>query len=257
MKSQIGLSFILLFSSITVFAGSVEKYNKVLKVNDNRKCFRSGTCGLKKAELYAYDYKADFGDGSPSFGTTLYYRYDTKRVSQLEDYVVVQFIKGCSFSSQLVDGKIVRSMSRAREFFGEIVPFMHKNWVVDSVDTDPAYNNGQELRHGPYRWNRKKGTYQRNTEVRYRSEQPVAKPHLYVRDLPSTAFYEASTKEAQNVSLKFKTCMFKSKEVPRDSTPNELKPEDGLFCMEWDSSFIFNHARKKFERKTRIDQYCL
>jgi len=237
-------------------AGSVVKFNKIHKEVKNKNCKYEKTCDLTKAELYSYDYKVLFSDGETSFGTTMYFSYDTKKVSNLENYIVVQFIKGCTYSSKLVDGEVRNTMSRAREFFGEVIPFRHERWVVDSIDTDPAYNNGVNLRHGPYRWNKKKGSYQRSTEVYYQDEKPKRKAHLYIRDLPSTAFYDSLYDYAENVSFQFKTCMFKTKDVPLVSTPEEIKPEKGLFCMDWNSSFIFDHKKKKFESTKTIAQFC-
>ena len=68
--------------------------------------------------------------------------YETDSVAALEKYVIVQFKKGCVFdTAKNREGKIRRIVADTVASFGEQIPFCFRQWVIDSQDTDPAYNS--------------------------------------------------------------------------------------------------------------------
>jgi len=60
-----------------------------------------------------------------------------------------------------------------------------------------------------------------------------------------------------NISLKFKTCLYLRKDIPRKSTPTEIDLTKAISCHDWSSSFIFNHDENKYESPEGIDSFCL
>jgi len=254
---QIGVTmkhFLILILAIPSFsfAGKVVREKAKVQVFKNRNCQSTDSCGLKSFKVESYNYGAHFSKTEVSYGTGMYASFKTQSVNDLEDYAVVQYIKGCKFESyKNTDGSISKRIAEKREFFDEIVDFIHEDWVLDSVDLDPVYNSHKQGRHLVYRWNHQQNT--RADHIYLYSEYPKV-PFLYVRDFPGTV--SVSSLGAKNISLQFKTCIFKSKDVPYESTPSGFGTEKALKCFEWDSSHIYNFKNKKYERRVGIDPFC-
>jgi hypothetical protein len=238
------------------YAGRVERYDyQVQKFTP-----KTNQGDLVEFKVTTNKYKVFFTDDpdedSPSHGSTMYAEYTTKEIDQLQDYAVVQYIKGCVFDSEKqADGSIKKTNHISREFFGDVVPFMHKKLVIDSVDVDPIYNSMENHRHGAYRWNEVQGSYAKATEHYFLNQEPD-NPTLYVRDMPSSAF-TSGYGGAKNVSLQFEACLIKTSDVPKVGTPELDLRGKALKCFKWDSSFIYNHSTEKYESKKTIDPYCL
>lgn len=250
MKSTICL--IALLGSITA-ANAIIQEPTITQTFKNTDCEASGTCDLKEFSLETYNYKV-WIEGAYSYGTSATMKYKTDKVDNLEKYAVVQFIRGCVFHTQEVNGEVVKSHHIVRKSFDEVIPFFHREWEIDSLDKDPIYNSIPEGRHMAYRWNRKQGSTAKKTQVYVLNERP-AHPELYVTDIPAGAFFVG--KEAKNVSLEFKSCIYKTEDIPTETVPNDTTFAEPLKCFDWSSSYIYNHKRKLYESKKEIDSYCL
>lgn len=248
---------LIVFSTLsaTSFAGVTrDKIKETVFKNTN--CAATDSCDLLEFKVQSYDYHVSFPDKTISHGTSAFMSYTTNKVNNLENYAIVQQIKGCMFtSSQNYDGEIIKSSNYARELFGKIVNYKHMDWTIDSIDEDPMYNNSiPELRHGSYRWNTVKNSYEKETQKSYAQERPTS-PTLYVSDLPGTAFTE--TDEVKNISLEFRTCIYKTGKIPLVATPGDVNFSEAIACIPWKSSFIYNYKTQKFEAKKEIDPICL
>lgn len=241
----------LVFFSSLSYAGRVDRYD--YQVQNYQEADPKSS--LKEFKVTTNKYKVIFSeDESPSFGTTMYAEYTTKEVDQLDQYAVVQYIKGCIFDSKvLADGTLQKTNFVSRQFFGDVVRFMHKDWVIDSFDVDPIYNSTKKHRHGAYRWNEVQGSYAKATEQWYVNQEPD-NPTLYVKDMPSGAF--TSGDSAKNVSLQFEVCLIKTKDIPAVGTPSLELRDKAIKCFDWDSSFIYNHQKQTYESKPTIDPFC-
>lgn len=249
MMTQYFLAAGLLMMS--TFAYSQVKQKPLIQIFKNSECEINETCDLKEFKLQTYDYSVQYPDGK-SFGTGAYISYKTDKVDQLEKYAVVQFIRGCSYYSDDDPNKDLVQIKR--EFFGEISPFHHPDWVIDSVDKDPIYNSlSTGNRHRAYRWNTVPGSTNNATEAYY-SEGIPSNPELYVRDLPGTAFYLNG--RAKNLSLNFKVCLYKTADVPLETKQDDLSFANPIHCFDWDSSFVYNHKLKKMERSKKLNPIC-
>lgn len=247
---------LIAFSALSAssFAGVVKDKTKET-VFKNTNCAATDSCDLVEFRVQSYDYHVIFADQSPSHGTSAFMSYTTKSIDDLENYAIVQQIKGCIFDSgQNYDGEIIKSSNYVRDLFGKSVDYKHPEWTIDSIDLDPMYNNSvPSLRHGSYRWNTAKNSYSKDTEKVYAKERPTS-PTLYVSDLPGTAF--ADNNEAKNISLEFRTCIYKTGKIPLVATPGDVNFSEPIACIPWKSSFIYNHKAKKFEAKDEIDSFC-
>lgn len=217
----------------------------------NANCTQTSTCSLVEFKLETNEYKVIFSGSAPSFGTDIKMSYRTRGVSQLEEYGIVQFIKGCKFNSyKKPNGKVERYFGITRDFFGKRERFQHREWVIDSIEQDPMYNSFEGFgRHGAYR------SMIQGKVVYYFQQKPV-EPELFVTDLPGTASMEGPNDIATNTSLVFKSCLYKTKDIPLQTTADDLSFAEPIKCFEWSSSYIYNHEINKFESKKELDPFC-
>jgi hypothetical protein len=247
---------VIAFSTLAMSSYAGVTKDKIKEtVFKNINCAATDSCDLVEFRVQSYDYHVTFADQSPSHGTSAFMSYTTKNIDDLENYALVQQIRGCIFNSvQNYSGEVIKSSNYVRDFFNESVAYKHIDWQIDSIDLDSMYNNGNaNFRHAPYRWNTVKKSFAKDTEKIYAKERPTT-PTLYVSDLPGTAF--ADYGEAKNISLEFKTCIYKTGKIPLVATPGDVNFSEPIACLPWKSSMIYNHESKKFESKNEIDSFC-
>lgn len=245
---------IFILAPVPMIASSVGveilNHRELLFSNDN--CKITNTCDLKRVKYVVEDYKVAIEDGH-NYGTRFFAEYETKSVKNLEKYVFVQLIKGCDFSSRIQTSQVAVELDFSYpRGYGE--QFKFSDWVIDSYGHDPAYSSipGKSRFFG-YRWNTVPGSFSTNTEKFYGEEKPK-NPVMYIVDHPGTAFYMNGI--AKNISLKFKTCVYKTKDVPSDVNPNETNFAKPFSCFEWNSSFVYNHKVGEFESPAQIVPAC-
>lgn len=227
--------------------------NRTTSVFENKNCKANATCDLKKIRYVTEDYRIGMSNGY-HYGTRLFARYETNSPSTLEDYVFVQFLKGCTYETRVRNGVVVSSYNGVWRHFGDIRGAKETRWIIDSIDTDPAYfSMPDKARHYAYRWNAVPGSFAERTRRFYGLEKPKL-PQLYVVDRPSTVFYTDGV--ARNISLKFKMCLYKTHDVPLRVASHELDFAKPVSCFSWDSSFVYNHDAGKYEQHDEIVPAC-
>lgn len=223
----------------------------VTQTSTNPNCEQNNSCSLKEFKIRQNEYIIKLAEGgAPSYGTNVFMSYKTDKVETLTDYAIVQFIKGCRFKSfKNSKGDIEKHMA-VRFSFGKKVNFAYPDWAVDSDDKDPMYQHGEtENRHGFYRW------MDGDKPVSYIRRLPTH-PELYVSDIPGTASMDKPTGIADNISLEFRTCVYKTKDIPTTSTADDLNFAKPIQCLGWRSSYIYDHKKEIFESPATIDSFC-
>ena len=192
-------------------------------------------------------YEVWFSDdpNHPTYGNGVIMEYETDSVDAIEKYAIVQFTKGCVFdSSKNGDGKINRNLGYVLRSFGETIPFCFPRWVIDSQDTDPAYNSDPEYgRFYLLRWN-KPGSYDRRTQKFYGAEKPKI-PVVYMTDYPAGAFVSGTG--VKNAALEFKTCIYKSSDVPTKTRRDDIHFAKPITCFEWQNVYVYDFSNGTFE----------
>jgi hypothetical protein len=213
----------------------------------NSDCGSTASCDLKRFTLTTSVYEVWFSDDPnyPTYGNSVIMEYQTDSVDALEKYAIVQFKKGCVFySSKFRGGRINGSVSDSVPSFGENVPFCFPRWVIDSQDTDPAYNSDPELgRFYLLRWN-KAGSYDERTQKFYGTQRPRV-PVVYMADHPSGAF--VSGFGVKNVALEFNTCIYKAGDVPEETRRDDINFATPLTCFGWQNVYVYDFDREKFQ----------
>ena len=254
MKKFLCFSFILLifFPAVNSYGhftgkGHVHTLSKTQQVFWNPDCQSTDTCDLKRFSLTKSVYEVWFSDDPnyPTYGNGVIMEYETDSVDALEKYAIVQFIKGCVFdSSKNGDGKIVRKVSYTVPSFGEDIPFCFPEWVIDSQDTDPAYNSDPEYgRFYLLRWN-KPGSYEYANHKYYGAEKPKI-PIVYMADYPAGAFITSTG--VKNAALEFKTCIYKAADVPAETRRDDISFATPINCFEWQNVYVYDFRKGSFQ----------
>src|ERR1043166_889721 len=227
--------------------GHVHVIFETKQIFSNPDCRSTGTCDLKRFTLTTSVYEVWFSDEPtrPTYANGVIMEYETNSVDTLEKYAIVQFKKGCVFStSKDAHGKVTRNMDKSVVSFEEDIPFCFPQWVIDSQDTDPAYNSDPE--HGRFyylRWN-DPGSYDDRTERHYGTEKPTI-PVVYMTDYPGGAFVGRS--EVKNVALEFKTCIYKAADVPTKTRRDRIGFARPITCFGWQNVYVYDFDKGGFQ----------
>lgn len=254
MKPFFCFSFILLIFFLAGHSyghftakGHVHTLSETKQVFSNPDCRSTDTCDLKKFTLTTSVYEIWFSDDPnyPTYANGVIMEYETESVDALEKYAIVQFKKGCVFySSKSREGKINRNVSDTVASFGENIRFCLPQWVIDSQDTDPAYNSDPEYgRFYLLRWN-KPGSYDDRTQKYYGAEKPKI-PVVYMTDYPSGAF--VTTTGVKNVALEFNTCLYKASDVPAETRRDDIDFARPITCFEWQNVYVYDFDMGRFQ----------
>ncbi len=254
MKKFICYSFIFLIAFLEgnsygdfTGTGHVHTLSETKQVFLNPDCRATDTCDLKRFTLTSLVHEIWFSDdpNHPTYGNGAIMEYETDSVDTIEKYAIVQFVKGCVFdSSKNRQGKIIKNANYGVASFGENIPLCFPEWVIDSQDTDPAYNSDPEYgRFYLLRWN-EPGSYDTRTQQYYGAKKPNH-PVVYMTDYPAGAFVTGTG--VKNAALEFKTCIYKASDVPTATRRDNIKFAKPITCLEWQSVYVYDFDKAKFE----------
>ncbi|HXV26838.1 MAG TPA: hypothetical protein VD862_02345 [Candidatus Paceibacterota bacterium] len=217
----------------------------------NTDCAGTDSCSLVRVSFLAEDYVVHTDGDLPYYGKRLVAEYETTTPGALTDYVFVQFIRGCVYSSFVADGLVVPVYNHS--YGGEKV-HNFPEWAVDSYDDNPVY--GSRPGGGNFagvKVNTVPGSYDRDTERSLPEGLPQV-PVAYVTDYPSGGF--STEAGAQNSSQRFRMCMYRASDVPQTaSVPADITAQP-LACYEWESWFVYDHLRGVVQWPRRGQDSC-
>jgi len=254
MKKFICCSFILLIAFLEgnsygdfTGIGHVHTLSETKQVFLNPDCRATDTCDLKRFTLTSLVHEIWFSDDPnyPTHGNGAIMEYETDSVDTIEKYAIVQFVKGCVFESlKNRQGKIIKNINYGVSSFGESIPLCFPEWVIDSQDTDPAYNSDPEYgRFYLLRWN-EPGSYDNRTQQYYGAKKPNH-PVVYMTDYPAGAFVTGTG--VKNAALEFKTCIYKASDVPTATRRDNIKFAKPITCFEWQNVYVYDFDKGKFQ----------
>jgi len=258
-KITTNTALLFLVCMVLIESGGAKRSNilrRAVFTFENKNCQKTRSCSLKRVKYIVEDYK----DGN-AYRTRFFAQYETDRVSALRDYVFVQLLRGCAYATELDIKPVVPGDDEYAEeeiHLGERVAYHFRRWAIDSDWADPVYSSekGQSSRHFLSYWNVLRGSTAPETQRSY-AQGPPPFPELYIYDRPGSPV-GAAVKDgfAHNVSLQFRTCIYKTRDVPTKTVSGNIRFAEPISCYDWDSSFIYNRAAKKFERHAKISPAC-
>jgi hypothetical protein len=227
----------------------------------NRDCQANSTCALNSFYLTVENYEIDISsEGFPgwNYGTRIYASQKTASLMDIFDYGIVQFIRGCEYTSSIVGGKLQETLNIDREFYGKNVTFQHPEWVIDGVVTDPLdwnFTADPKTRFSAYQWSASGNI--RSTDAKYVENAPPTSPMLFVTDHPGVVSFSPDSGIADNISLQFRTCVYRTKDVPIFVPAENINFAKALHCFDWVSSWIYDFNNKKYAHSSKIRPLCL
>ena len=191
--------------------------------------------------------------------TSVYAWYETTDHAHLEDFAFVQYVRGCVYSSEKnKDGTMVIQHNVLHQHFGKHQLFLHPDWVVDSPLLDPLFGSDPKraTRHYFMEWNKAPEQFPRSHGSYYGDAVP-ATPRLFMFNSPTTPAYVSrggATDVAINHSLKYRTCLYRTRDIPNTSDGSIIP--GALGCFEWKSSHVYDHTLRKFASPDGIVDAC-
>ena len=185
---------------------------------------------------------------------------ETDSVQTIENYAIVQFIRGCQFSSYLENGHTYKTLDISRHHFAKVTSFQHRQWEIDNDEVDPIYTSDALYgRFALLRWNHNPESFDAENTIFYGVKKP---PHsvVFTTDLPGSAHLSpfGGNLHARNSSLEFQTCLFKTSDLPLTTTPEGrgVDLDQAIACFQWDHKFVYNYNSKSFISGGPIDPIC-
>lgn len=281
-------TIILAAYSLSVYAAwssiVLNTKEKVFVISE-KDCKEKGICDLKKVSFVAEQIRLppEFVGDIDLLQTTFLAAYETTQVVALEKYAFVQFVRGCAFWSYIDENGEVKEtlrifQKRWRDNAPRRSPFHFSDWTIDSWEADPVYSSAPSMyttasqlgfrpsRHMFYMWQKGKGDLELYADPEeegiaqkafyYGKQEKPRFPRLYVQDQPSAAVVESDKAKARNYSLQFRTCLYKTAEVPAAVESRDINFAEPIVCFEWDHNFVFDHQAKIFVAKKEISPIC-
>ncbi len=185
----------------------------------------------------------------------------TQSISQINDYGVVQFIKGCKWESIWNGSQLEKLMSISRDHFGEPTKFIHRDWEVDTDSYDPVYQSYDGDRFALWRWNQDARSDNPETAT-FTHFKPTPHPTVFLTDQPGTSYKSATSttaiQTAKNSTLHFKSCLFKMSDLPEttDRPGSNIDMSRAIHCFEWKDKWVFNFQTQSMSQPEGIDSIC-
>ena len=224
---------------------SMQAHGKVTYFNEQLETYDLGDVNFT---TYLYDFKVNFSDGAINYGTSLYSGFETS-FSDLFDYSIVQFVKGCAYSN--VGNETFHN--RLHYNFEETKVLKYQSYVIDSGDFDPSLGSTFSGRHDLYRWERDRNF---RGQWSYVYEASPKDSFLFTYSTPGTV--SKTAREVQNMSLRYETCLFYTDDVPKRTSSNDLSfKSNALYCKSWMSSWVYDTKEGKYKNPKHIRSECL
>lgn len=185
---------------------------------------------------------------------------ETADVPAIERFGVVQFIRGCKWSSSWDGRAVTKTLNVSRDHFGSSVIFRHRGWEVDSDSADPVYTSYGPERFALWRWNADPASLDPQGATFWHDARP-ARPVVFFTDLPgASARFPGSAlpQTAGNSTLEFSVCLFRLADLPASTDPTgaNIDRSKALRCHEWRDSWVYDFARQAMTSPAGIDPVC-
>ncbi|UPT72438.1 MAG: hypothetical protein M0D55_10620 [Elusimicrobiota bacterium] len=186
----------------------------------------------------------------------------------LRDYAVVNFIRGCAWHDRYELPSLAlkeRVHDVARWYKGKRVVFSHPDFEVDTVDEDPVYASDADaadrlgmtyvpvkrpLRLRPDRASLLSDlrVFDNPSERGFLQDAAAPASLYFVTDVPDGGVTildeEGKWLSAANSSLDFRTCVYRTADVP---SSGDMPPGDPLVCFTWSSRHVYDPAAREFK----------
>ncbi len=227
-------------------------------------CAKLGICDIKSVKLVERKVKVLLPNEHSDYATYMTdarFVLEVTKPSQIPNYGVVQFMKGCMFESELQDdGSVRRDFTYIHKNFGRYKLVKHDDWIIDTEHADPLTSSFEGYgRFDLYKWNSNPANLDADNATWYFDAKPTHGTVFKADLIGTTGFIEDAVKpSARNSSLDIETCIFKIGDLPKatDETGAGVDKSKALWCASWDHKFVYDFANSKVVQEKTIHPYC-
>lgn len=233
-------------------------------VYKNEKCEITNTCDLEEIGSWVKHFeraeKKSRGP-EPEQGSMVYLWYKTQSLDTLEKYVFVQYVRGCTYDVLYGDGDPKGYFPEAPHGGKANAPFCFPDWEIDTTGRDPVYTSEPDespLRHYYAQWTQVAREFPTKTAKNYGEEKPTY-PVLGMVDSPTRAYVRKWGNGkifAHNTALQFRSCLYKTADVPTDLDVKKSITAEPLKCVEWQSIHIYDPKADKIVSPQGLPDIC-
>lgn len=195
------------------------------------------------------------------YGTVIYAWYDTTDIPALQDYVFVQFLRGCYIQTNTYRGETTRHFLPLlhHDVTG---PYCFPEWVIDRDHEDPAYSSEPLMsRHFFAQWfDGDPEVFPTPEKTKYYGMEMPTIPRLGMLDRPYGAFVRKWGNGrilANSAHLEFRTCLYRTTDVPLNFDEQKDRLPPPIVCHEWNSIYGYDPSTQSITRGTAIGPICI
>jgi hypothetical protein len=251
------------FASVEILSTLEKKFS----VNPTS-CREQESCALKRFDLRVQRIRFRFKNEPETLATYMTdvrMIYETKSIADLKAFAIVQQIRGCVFDSYWNGREVEKTLTVSRNHMGQDATFQHRHWQIDNDLPVPIYTsvelaNGTISTHGLLRWNDNPKSLEANNAHFLNSK--ITHPVVFATDLPAGVQLYAEKSQgrlhAQNSSLEFRSCLFKTTDLPAqtDTDGKNVPWPRAIKCWDWESKNIYDFTLGRFTSPKAIDPVC-
>lgn len=230
----------------------------------NTDCGVQSPCGLKTVRFIERKYRfTDLIESRPEDEafTQMQVVLDFAHRTAIENFGVVQWIKGCQYESTLQqDGSVEIAYTFVHRHHGRNRLVFHPNAVIDSPISDPLRSSYEgHGRFDLYRWNDDPDDWDESYADWYFFAPP---PHstVFLNDVIGTAglYQRSPAPTARNSSLDFLTCLFHLNDLPisTDSSGSGIDVNQAITCHRWNHSFEYDFRAQTLTSTQPVSRSC-
>lgn len=228
-------------------------------------CASREICDLVSMHARIEKYRWTFSDGSHGLSTRMYADWTTRDLASLTNFALVQYIRGCVWNeTRNRDGTIASHYEVFRRHFGQNIVFFHRDWEIDSANTDPAYGSisieapdldAKMRRFALTQWRDiDDESFPEIVEHLYAESLPPT-PTLFVTDYPTGGSYFHGS--VYNASLEFRMCLYRERDVPSVMQPGEKIAAEPIACFEWEKKHRYVWTTGEFVDFQEMAPECM
>lgn len=197
--------------------GDIEFLGGEQKIIARHQCKAYGTCGIKELSFTVERYRLPLEE--PFYGTRAILHMKTEYPFDQNAFTVVQFIRGCKYSTAIEKGS------------GHIQRYI--DWEMKEFEPVGAWG-GYPIKIFP------------------RADSIIILPYgsyfSYEHQYPSM-----TAGMAYNTVFQLRSCLYRASSVSASSGAGSFDSTEPIVCFDWDSVFVFNHTSRKFKSDFKFD----
>lgn len=235
--------------------------DEVCNVYPHEECEATKSCDLLEIGFWVKHFTREVKKTNTQeleAGSMLYAWYRTSSLDTLEKYAFVQYVRGCTYFVMNNEGESNAYFNAIEHGGVRHSPFCFPDWEIDMIARDPVYTSEGDARHQYAQWTNIPRQFPTKYAKEYGEEKPLY-PLLGMVDSPDRAFVRKwgnGRVLSYNTALEFRTCLYRTEDVPRDMDPKGKITALPLRCVNWENKHIYDTETGRIESPSEVPAIC-